>query len=168
MSSPGLDYCGKGHDCHQNATCYNLDTKYTCQCNDGFKGDGKTCQGMSYRRQSALECYLHEETYLSDIYFLYLLWNIARKCLYYIKNVLRFNFSLTFSVAGSPIHNFGNASSTLCLILYFGVSQTQYCILSVVGNCVPVSLLSFHFNAYNPTARFILLYYVFLFLAVTP
>ncbi|KAK2169520.1 hypothetical protein LSH36_9g12031 [Paralvinella palmiformis] len=42
----GLDYCGKGHDCHQNATCYNLDTKYTCQCNDGFKGDGKTCQDL--------------------------------------------------------------------------------------------------------------------------
>ncbi|XP_015913510.1 protein kinase C-binding protein NELL2 isoform X1 [Parasteatoda tepidariorum] len=40
---PGVDYCGKGHDCHRNASCMNLNTHYKCQCNRGFEGDGRHC-----------------------------------------------------------------------------------------------------------------------------
>ncbi|XP_061517893.1 protein kinase C-binding protein NELL1 isoform X4 [Anopheles gambiae] len=39
----GVDYCSKGHACHNNATCLNLNTKYTCTCRSGFHGDGYQC-----------------------------------------------------------------------------------------------------------------------------
>uniref|UniRef100_A0A182NQ32 Protein kinase C-binding protein NELL2 n=1 Tax=Anopheles dirus TaxID=7168 RepID=A0A182NQ32_9DIPT len=39
----GVDYCSKGHACHNNATCLNLNTKYTCTCRSGFHGDGYEC-----------------------------------------------------------------------------------------------------------------------------
>lgn len=42
---PGVDYCSKGHACHTNATCLNLNTKYTCTCRSGFHGDGYDCSG---------------------------------------------------------------------------------------------------------------------------
>lgn len=41
----GVDYCSKGHACHTNATCLNLNTKYTCTCRSGFHGDGYECSG---------------------------------------------------------------------------------------------------------------------------
>ncbi|XP_031629925.1 protein kinase C-binding protein NELL1-like isoform X2 [Contarinia nasturtii] len=40
---PGDDYCGKGHACHINATCLNLNTKYSCTCRPGFQGNGFDC-----------------------------------------------------------------------------------------------------------------------------
>ncbi|XP_055313801.1 protein kinase C-binding protein NELL1-like isoform X2 [Sitodiplosis mosellana] len=40
---PGDDYCGKGHACHINATCLNLNTKYSCTCRLGFQGNGFDC-----------------------------------------------------------------------------------------------------------------------------
>ncbi|XP_073996659.1 protein kinase C-binding protein NELL2a-like isoform X2 [Rhodnius prolixus] len=40
---PGVDYCSLGHECHENATCLNLETRYACHCNNGFKGDGYNC-----------------------------------------------------------------------------------------------------------------------------
>nr|CAJ2313428.1 protein kinase C-binding protein NELL1-like [Metisa plana] len=43
---PGVDYCSKGHSCDENATCMNLNTKYTCKCNQGFQGDGLTCEDV--------------------------------------------------------------------------------------------------------------------------
>ncbi|KAG6453544.1 hypothetical protein O3G_MSEX008217 [Manduca sexta] len=43
---PGVDYCSMGHSCDENATCMNLNTKYTCKCNQGFQGDGLTCQDV--------------------------------------------------------------------------------------------------------------------------
>lgn len=42
----GVDYCSKGHMCHENATCLNLQTTYACQCNNGYFGDGHLCRGM--------------------------------------------------------------------------------------------------------------------------
>lgn len=42
----GVDYCAKGHVCHANATCRNLQTTYACQCDQGFQGDGRLCIGM--------------------------------------------------------------------------------------------------------------------------
>ncbi|XP_063701263.1 protein kinase C-binding protein NELL2-like [Culicoides brevitarsis] len=43
---PGVDYCSKGHACHTNATCLNLNTKYTCACHPGFQGDGFNCSDI--------------------------------------------------------------------------------------------------------------------------
>ncbi|XP_063530580.1 protein kinase C-binding protein NELL1-like isoform X1 [Cydia strobilella] len=43
---PGVDYCSMGHTCDENATCMNLNTKYTCKCNQGFEGDGITCEDV--------------------------------------------------------------------------------------------------------------------------
>lgn len=45
ITNKGVDYCSKGHACHTNATCLNLNTKYTCACHPGFQGDGFNCSG---------------------------------------------------------------------------------------------------------------------------
>ena len=38
--------------CHVNGNCTNTEGSYTCECNDGFEGDGTNCTGM-YARISA-------------------------------------------------------------------------------------------------------------------
>ncbi|XP_026288401.1 protein kinase C-binding protein NELL1-like isoform X2 [Frankliniella occidentalis] len=43
---PGVDYCAKGHTCHRNATCLNLQTTYACHCDAGFTGDGHSCRDV--------------------------------------------------------------------------------------------------------------------------
>ncbi|GBM96414.1 Multiple epidermal growth factor-like domains protein 8 [Araneus ventricosus] len=41
---PDLEEClWNMHDCDENATCHNTPNSYTCECNIGFEGDGKTC-----------------------------------------------------------------------------------------------------------------------------
>ncbi|GIY78358.1 hypothetical protein CDAR_179641 [Caerostris darwini] len=41
---PDLEEClWNLHDCHENATCHNTPSSFTCECNIGFEGDGKTC-----------------------------------------------------------------------------------------------------------------------------
>ncbi|XP_070541388.1 protein kinase C-binding protein NELL2-like isoform X2 [Ptychodera flava] len=42
----GVDYC-QGNNCHSNATCRSISASYTCQCNDGFIGDGRECQDIN-------------------------------------------------------------------------------------------------------------------------
>ena len=32
-------------ECHANANCSNVMGSYTCQCIEGFTGDGRNCQG---------------------------------------------------------------------------------------------------------------------------
>ncbi|KFM74823.1 Protein kinase C-binding protein NELL1, partial [Stegodyphus mimosarum] len=44
---PGVDFCSKGHDCHEDAKCINLRTQYMCQCNNGFQGDGTQCEDIN-------------------------------------------------------------------------------------------------------------------------
>ncbi|XP_076331201.1 protein kinase C-binding protein NELL2-like isoform X2 [Tachypleus tridentatus] len=44
---PGIDFCAKGHDCHINASCVNLQTRYTCHCGTGFHGDGNHCEDVN-------------------------------------------------------------------------------------------------------------------------
>ncbi|XP_065334264.1 protein kinase C-binding protein NELL1-like isoform X3 [Cloeon dipterum] len=48
---PGTDYCAKGHVCHPNATCLNLQTEYSCQCNAGFHGNGRVCKDVDECRE---------------------------------------------------------------------------------------------------------------------
>ena len=41
--------CDLGTDgCHDNATCTDGNGSYTCECNDGFTGDGFSCEGKSW------------------------------------------------------------------------------------------------------------------------
>ena len=41
-----LDECGtNGHSCHQNGVCTNTYGGYSCQCDSGYSGDGRTCSG---------------------------------------------------------------------------------------------------------------------------
>ena len=43
FTCPDIDECRLGlHKCHVNASCVNLPGSYDCQCNSGFKGDGRT------------------------------------------------------------------------------------------------------------------------------
>ncbi|XP_044748565.1 protein kinase C-binding protein NELL2-like isoform X2 [Coccinella septempunctata] len=48
---PGVDYCAKGHVCHANATCLNLQTTYACQCIQGYQGDGRNCTDIDECQQ---------------------------------------------------------------------------------------------------------------------
>ncbi|XP_043250299.1 protein kinase C-binding protein NELL1-like isoform X1 [Colletes gigas] len=48
---PGVDYCAKGHKCHANASCLNLQTTYACQCDIGFQGDGHNCHDVDECKQ---------------------------------------------------------------------------------------------------------------------
>jgi len=42
--SEDLDECGSnGHNCHQNGVCSNTYGGYSCQCANGYSGDGRTC-----------------------------------------------------------------------------------------------------------------------------
>ena len=40
-----IDECSSGHQCDSSATCYNTVGSYTCICNSGYTGDGRTCKG---------------------------------------------------------------------------------------------------------------------------
>ena len=33
------------HDCHTEAICSNTDGSFTCNCNQGYTGDGEDCAG---------------------------------------------------------------------------------------------------------------------------
>ncbi|XP_054015897.1 protein kinase C-binding protein NELL1-like isoform X1 [Hylaeus anthracinus] len=48
---PGVDYCAKGHKCHANASCLNLQTTYACHCDIGFQGDGHNCHDVDECKQ---------------------------------------------------------------------------------------------------------------------
>jgi len=34
------------HNCHSNAICTDTDDFFTCQCKDGYRGDGVFCAGQ--------------------------------------------------------------------------------------------------------------------------
>ena len=42
-----IDECEQDiHDCHTNAVCINNVGSFTCQCSDGFQGNGRNCTGL--------------------------------------------------------------------------------------------------------------------------
>nr|XP_022290768.1 protein kinase C-binding protein NELL1-like isoform X1 [Crassostrea virginica]XP_022290770.1 protein kinase C-binding protein NELL1-like isoform X1 [Crassostrea virginica] len=43
----GTDFCGLGNNCHSNATCINLTTRFACQCLPGYRGDGVHCEDVN-------------------------------------------------------------------------------------------------------------------------
>lgn len=46
-----LDECageGDGHDCHLDAVCINTDGSYRCECNQGYEGDGRSCERIRH------------------------------------------------------------------------------------------------------------------------
>ena len=47
--SSDVDECMENKDdCDGNALCTNNVGSFNCSCNKGYKGDGKSCQGMKY------------------------------------------------------------------------------------------------------------------------
>ena len=41
-----MDECERDANlCDKNALCTNTDGSYTCNCNDGYSGNGRNCSG---------------------------------------------------------------------------------------------------------------------------
>ena len=40
-----IDECSGTNDCDSNANCTDTDGSYTCMCNDGYTGNGTSCDG---------------------------------------------------------------------------------------------------------------------------
>ena len=47
---PDVNECFDGslNDCNVNAECTNKNGSYTCNCNNGYYGDGISCQGKNH------------------------------------------------------------------------------------------------------------------------
>ena len=48
-----VQFCGE-NDCGGNATCFNGIQEVTCECNDGFVGDGQVCTAWTAVDECAL------------------------------------------------------------------------------------------------------------------
>ena len=53
-----IDECSLDHDCDRNSTCTNSEGSYTCNCDTGFFGNGKSCQAGDCTEDT---CSLNEE-----------------------------------------------------------------------------------------------------------
>ena len=43
------------HNCHDNATCTNLDGSFNCTCNPGYMGNGTFCEGNKFLEQKTIK-----------------------------------------------------------------------------------------------------------------
>ena len=62
-----IDECEDGTDnCDSNATCANTPGNFTCACNEGYSGDGVTCDGMAYM-YNGIKIFIANTLYLISI-----------------------------------------------------------------------------------------------------
>ena len=47
-----IDECTRATTCDSNAACTNTPGSFTCTCNQGYTGDGATCEGTDSNRVS--------------------------------------------------------------------------------------------------------------------
>ena len=43
-----IDECQEQSPCDSNAQCANTPGSFTCACNEGYSGDGRTCTGQCH------------------------------------------------------------------------------------------------------------------------
>ena len=54
-----IDECtAENHDCHLNAVCSNIQGSFSCNCIQGYTGDGKQCAGLFLFLQCVIVPYL--------------------------------------------------------------------------------------------------------------
>ena len=52
MYNLDIDECTEDlDDCDPNAMCTNTNGSYTCACNEGYSGNGTTCEGKRLLQQ---------------------------------------------------------------------------------------------------------------------
>ena len=62
------DECVTGHHaCHVFATCSNIIGSYTCQCNEGWTGNGKHCSG----NELFLQINVHIQNILQALFYIF-------------------------------------------------------------------------------------------------
>ena len=47
---------GELNECHSHAICTDTDGWYTCECPDGFKGDGEHCENIDECAEETHDC----------------------------------------------------------------------------------------------------------------
>ena len=52
LPSADINECETTDSCGENAVCNNTDGNYTCSCNTGYSGDGRSCMGMLWGYKS--------------------------------------------------------------------------------------------------------------------
>ena len=45
LLSADIDECVADSPCDANAVCYNTESGYSCQCGEGYTGNGTHCEG---------------------------------------------------------------------------------------------------------------------------
>lgn len=57
-----IDECESGaHDCDVNAVCKTTQNGFTCTCEDGYQGDGKSCEDIDECTESLDNCHEYAE-----------------------------------------------------------------------------------------------------------
>ena len=51
-----IDECEGPSPCDENAQCTNTIGSFTCDCNEGYSGDGMTCTGQNFNAEIANLC----------------------------------------------------------------------------------------------------------------
>ena len=57
MSCNDINECQNGmHNCNMAAKCSNVIGSFSCECNEGWEGDGVTCQNIAETERALFEC----------------------------------------------------------------------------------------------------------------